>query len=210
MPVMNVFDPTLITVAMDHLNRGRNIIAPSDTVYGVLANIHDEQSVAGIYRVKQRRSDNPVGIFTTKEDIGRYAHLSNGTEQTLMTLFPSPVGVILKKRSGIPDYLTSGRDTVMIMCHEHRFLNDLYRAMGAPIGASSVNISGEQPATTHEETRKFEDKVALLVDGGITRHRLNGTILDLTEKPRLMRQGAYPVEALLPLFPGLEVVNTIR
>lgn len=200
MAIINIKDDCL-DIASRLLIEGKNVILPSDTVYGILANSFDENSVNGIYRVKKRNKNNPIGIFTTKYDIEKWAVLNDYAEKFIQSVLPAPVGLILKKRKNIPDFLTSGRDTVMVMCHESWLINGIYEKMGVPIAASSVNISGQDAAISFEEVIAFEDNVDLLIDGGITKYQLNGTVLDLTGKPTIQREGAYPTHSIRQIIP---------
>lgn len=197
-------DGNCADLASKLLTEGKNVILPSDTVYGILANAYSEKSVEGIYNVKKRRKNNPIGIFVLKEDIGKFAYLNEYAEK-IIDIFPAPVGIILKKKRNIPDFLTSGLDTIMIMCHESKLIEDILRNTGVPIAASSVNVSGHDAAIAFEEVIQFKDNVDLLIDGGIVKYQVNGTILDLTDKPIIRRIGSYPVEKIKQMIPDVIV-----
>jgi hypothetical protein len=103
--------------AVDIIRHGGVVILPSDTVYGVFGDATNSTAIDRIYATKKRRKDNPLGIMVDPQDVHLYAHVTPPAEIFIRMVFPAPVGIILKKRSIIPDFLTSGLDTVMVMCH---------------------------------------------------------------------------------------------
>jgi tRNA A37 threonylcarbamoyladenosine synthetase subunit TsaC/SUA5/YrdC len=88
------------------------------------------------------------------------------------------------------------------MCHESWLINSIYQIIGVPIAASSVNISGQNAAISIDEVTHFKEDVELIIDGGITKYQVNGTVLDLTEAPIIQREGAYLTKSYPPNYTG--------
>ena len=47
---------------------GRNVVFPTETVYGIGANIFSAKGITGVYNLKGRPSDNPLILHLSKEE----------------------------------------------------------------------------------------------------------------------------------------------
>jgi tRNA A37 threonylcarbamoyladenosine synthetase subunit TsaC/SUA5/YrdC len=81
---------------------------------------------------------------------------------------------------------------------------ELLEATG-PMAVSSANRSGSPAALTAAQAREqLGDDVAVYLDGGPAQTGIASTILDVTgERPRVLRAGAVPVEALRDVVPDV-------
>lgn len=192
-----------IRIAAEMIKEGKLVAIPCDTLYGIVTNAFNEESVQRIYNSKVREAGKPLGIFINKEDADKYAFINEKGRKILDQAMPCALQIVLKKKDIIPDYLTSSLDTVMLMCHESMILREIYDYIKIPMTGSSLNYSGEKPATSFEEALKYEGLVDLILDGGTTKHGINGTVLDLTEEPRILRKGAYSAEEVRNILPDL-------
>lgn len=192
-----------LKTAADMISQGKVIIVPCDTLYGFVTNALNEQSVRRIYDIKSREPKKPLGIFINKDDIPKYAYTDELAEKVIDLFLPGPLNLVLKKKDTVPSYLTCGSDSVMIMCYESSILQGLYNSTGIPMASSSCNVSGEPPATKFEEALQFQNDADLIIDGGATKHQVNGTIIDLTDTPRILRTGAFPIDKIKEVIPTL-------
>ena len=54
----------------------------------------------------------------------------------------------------------------------------------------SANISsGLSPVTAYDVYEEFKDKVKIIIDGGKSKVGIESTVIDLTEKPKILRPG---------------------
>ncbi|KPL23392.1 MAG: hypothetical protein AMJ93_04755, partial [Anaerolineae bacterium SM23_84] len=77
----------------------------------------------------------------------------------------------------------------------------LISALGAPLAATSANLSGEVPAVTAEDVQcVLGERVKLVLDGGRCPGGVASTVVDLTVVPPIIRRRgplAGEVEAVL-------------
>ncbi len=95
--------------------------------------------------------------------------------------------------------MTGGKGTVGVRVPAHEVTRALCEAAGAPLTATSANISG-RPATADPAVVAAElgTRIDLLVDAGTTAGGLPSTIVDVTgNEVRLIRAGAIAWHAVL-------------
>jgi L-threonylcarbamoyladenylate synthase len=175
------------------LIQGKNVIFPTETVYGIGAYALSETGVKSIYSVKGRPSDNPLIMhFSNLKDILNYVEIDQDYVKDLMQAFwPGPLTLVLRKKTIVPDFITGGLDTVGVRIPGHEIARKVIDIAGVPICAPSANISGKPSATLFEHVfEDFNQKVDIIIDGGKSQVGLESTVVDVTkEVPVILRPG---------------------
>ena len=185
-----------IRTVIQYLSDGKIVLYPTDTVYGIGANIFNYQAVKKVYQIKKRPLNKPLSVCVSNvNDINKIAYLNKDTEKKLEKIFPGPFTVILKKKDIVPTILTSGSEKIGIRIPENKICMALSREF--PITTTSANISGKPMATSLKGVlRQFGDDIDLILDAGIYMHGIHSTVIDMTcSPPRIVRKGAK-----MPLF----------
>jgi L-threonylcarbamoyladenylate synthase len=187
-----------ISVASHLIRDGKLVAFPTETVYGLGANVYDTQAVKNIFRVKGRPADNPMIVHIWSiEQIGT---LVQSIPMMFFVLaerfFPGPLTVILKKSVLVPDIVTAGLPTVAIRMPDHPIARQLLQHSSVPIVAPSANISGRPSPTSAEHVRDDMDgKIAAILDGGRCKIGVESTVLDITRRiPVILRPGGVSRE----------------
>ena len=83
---------------------------PTETVYGLGANIFDEDAVARIFEAKRRPADNPLIAHVARaEQIQELAtEITENAEKFIDSFFPGPLTVVLRKSDKVPMIATAG------------------------------------------------------------------------------------------------------
>jgi len=173
------------------LARGRLIVYPTDTLYGIGANALDGKAVKRLLLLKGR-GGKPISIIVhSLADVGRYCVVGERERAFMERIFPGPYTAILKKGVEFPDGVGTA-DTIGVRVPEHLFARVLSMRMGFPITATSANVSGERPPACAEEVGEvIASGVEVVVDGGRTKHGRESTVIDLTgATPAVLRRGA--------------------
>ena len=183
-----------IEKAIKLMEEGKIIVYPTDTLYGIGANIFIEEAVMKVYEIKQRPFNMPLPIcLHSVNEIKKYTYLNEVAEKIIKKFMPGKITIILNKKNSIPDYIS--RDKVGIRVPANDIAIKLARKF--PITATSANLhGGRQPASIQIAKDELGDKVAMYIDGG----KLPGipsTILDVSEgKIKIIREGAIKKEEL--------------
>lgn len=183
---------------VDILQNGGIVIFPTETVYGIGANAYNEESVKRIYEVKNRPDEKPLSILVSGiGEIEKYAIIENDIERKIINHFmPGPLTIILKKKNGIFDYVSSGKNTIGIRIPDNKIILEILKKVNIPIVAPSANISGLPSGIDLEDILKdFEGKVDVCINGGKAKLGESSTIVKVEDgKPVIIRQGKITLE----------------
>lgn len=181
------------------IQRGRLVVLPTDTVYGIAADAFDAGAVQRLLDAKGRGRDMPppvlVGSAGTLDalasDVPPYVH------PLVDAFWPGPLTVVCHEQSSLQWDLGDTRGTVAVRMPDHDVARKLLDRTG-PLAVSSANLTGHDAATDADQAMEMlGDKVAVVIDGGTTPGNVPSTIVDATgERPRLLRLGAISVERL--------------
>jgi len=179
-----------IKTAISVLKRGGTVVYPTDTVYGIGANIFDANAVQKVYQVKKRSSLKPISACVSKiEDIHKIAYIDENTEKMIEKILPGPFTVILKKKKSVPSILTSGGKKIGVRIPDSKVCMELSNAF--PITTTSANISGKKiPESLDGILKQLDGSVDLILDAGVCKHGIHSTVIDMTDSPRIVRKGA--------------------
>jgi len=156
---------------------GGIIVYPTETVYGIGADIFNESAVQKVYSAKGRDFSKPLSIALSDiSEIEKYAHIENEKQREFIrTKLPGPYTVILRKKEIIPDWIA--KETVGIRVPEYYGIRKLIQQFG-PITATSANPSGKPAPVRAEDVSIAAD---LILDGGETIYKKASTVFDLTQ-----------------------------
>ncbi len=196
-----------IRAAADAIRGGGLVAFPTETVYGLGAQIWSPAAVGRIFTAKGRPANDPLIVHIAEyHQLREVAREIPPLAQALCQRFwPGPLTIILKKQPALPAALTAGLDTVALRMPSHAVALALLRAAGLPIAAPSANrFSRPSPTTAQHVRDDLGGAVDIILDGGATSIGVESTIVSLAEgAPALLRPGGIPLEALRQVAPGL-------
>jgi L-threonylcarbamoyladenylate synthase len=184
-------DPDIITQAKKYLKLGKLVVYPTDTVYGIAANVYNQSAVSKVFNSKRRLKTKALSLCLAEiEAIKDVAFMDDKTEILVEQLFPGPFTVIMKKNEAISPLLTAGTNKVGIRIPDNKLSRDL--ASEFPITSTSANISGmDVPESPKEVVEQLGNSVDLVLDAGICKYGLHSTVVDMTgDEPIILRKGA--------------------
>lgn len=172
---------------------GKLVIFPTETVYGIGANALNAVAVDDIFIAKGRANDNPLIVHISNFDmLKELTEEPNSIEKELIDAFmPGPFTLILKKKNIIPENVTCGLDTVGIRFPENKIAREIIEYTHLPIAAPSANISSRPSGTKIDDIKdEFDNKVAIIVDGGEARIGVESTVCKVIDGiPTILRPG---------------------
>jgi L-threonylcarbamoyladenylate synthase len=196
-------------VAARYIRDGEVVAFPTETVYGLGANIFDEAAIRRIFDAKGRPVDNPLiaHIADLAQIDSIAAEIPPAARLLIDRFFPGPLTVILPKRPEVPLIATGGLETIGVRMPDHGVAIDLLRACGVPLVAPSANISGRPSPTTWQAVRSdLDGRIACILQGEPTRVGLESTVVDCTAPiPAILRAGAITFEQLREVIPEILV-----
>lgn len=195
----------MIEKAVRILRKGGIVAFPTETVYGLGADVFNRRAVERIFKAKGRPGDNPLIVHIS--DLSQLKRLAARVPKEagpLMRRFwPGPLTLVFKKRPEVPSRVTAGLFTVAVRMPAHPLARRLIRALGEPIAAPSANVSGRPSATNYQAARReLGGKADMILRGSASRIGIESTVLDCTRRPfRILRPGFVTLEDLKKYVP---------
>ena len=214
--IISITDVQAQTSELQHaaelLRKGRLVVFPTETVYGLGGNGIDADAARRIYEAKGRPSDNPLILhIADPADAEKYAYTSELYYRLARAFMPGPLTVILKKREIVPASATGGLPTVALRCPSHPVARRLIQLAGVPVAAPSANLSGKpSPTEPSHVVADLSGRVDLILEGGICEIGLESTIVQIDgETLTLLRPGAVTYDALCMVADRVTVADAV-
>ena len=181
------------------VQRGRLVVLPTDTVYGIGADAFDAESVRRLLAAKGRGREMPPPVLvsapTTLDALA--VGVPSYARALITELWPGPLTLVCRQQPSLQWDLGDTRGTVAVRMPDHEVALELLARTG-PLAVSSANRTGLPAATDADEAeRMLGRKVAVIIDSGPTPGSVPSTIVDVTGPTgRVLRLGAVSPERL--------------
>ncbi len=170
------------------LQRGGVVGIPTETYYGLAVNPNNLSAVEKVFRMKCRQLDKPLLLLieNINQLYGVVTHIPQAYNHLIAKYWPGPLTLVFPARSELCGLVTGPLKTVGVRISPHPIACQLVQKMGAPITATSANVSGYPAAREAGEVAEiFGDKVDYILDGGRCDGGACSTIVGM-EKERLV------------------------
>lgn len=190
-----------IARAAEVIKNGGLVAMPTETVYGLGANVYDAKAVAKIFAVKKRPNFDPlISHIAALDGLPDYVETDNRIMALAQAFWPGPFTMVLKRKKFCPgvDLACSGLPTATVRMPNHPVALQLIEQSGVPIVAPSANLfKSISPTTAWHVYEGLGENVDMILDGGACRVGVESTILDVTgPKAVLLRAGGTSLEDL--------------
>ena len=172
------------------------IVAPTDTVYGIMCLYNSPEAIRRIYNVKQRPLDKALPVLIgdlSQLTLVARTPITEQADTLARSFWPGALTLILPARDDLPNELTAGSNTVGVRMPDHDALRELMRRAG-PLAATSANRSGDREARTADEAlQHLAGLVDIILSDDVFARRHEpapSTVVDLTgPEPAILRTG---------------------
>lgn len=191
-----------IDAAVKRLKAGEIVAFPTETVYGLGADITIPSAIRQIYEIKGRPTNHPLIVhFAHISQLQHWAKEIPEPAWKLATHFwPGPLTLILKKSPNVPLNVTGGQNTVGLRIPDHPVALALLNALGTQtaLAAPSANRFGRiSPTTAAHVQDELGHSVNMVLDGGACQVGLESTIVSFDDgTTTVLRPGGIPLSAL--------------
>jgi L-threonylcarbamoyladenylate synthase len=183
------------------IRKGKLVVLPTDTVYGLACTPFRPDPVAGLAELKRRSPEQPVALVAASVErlFECLPELLGPAAAVARALLPGPYTLVVPNPAARFPWLTGARPDA-IGVRVPALVGPAAEALTEvrAVAATSANLHGEpDPLRLADVPPAIRESVAAMLDGG----ELPGTpstVLDLTEdEPRVLREGAVPAEEAL-------------
>jgi len=193
------------------LQNGGIIVYPTDTAYGLGADIYKKKAVKKIYEMKGRNKSLPLSVMVADMDVAeKICYIENtNIRKAAGYLIPGPVTIVMKAKDTVPEYLKNIDKTVGFRIPKHDFCLKLLKKYKHPITTTSANISGKPEAkriTDIDET--ILNNANLIIDGGTIESEKVSTVIRLDKDGfEILREGALDLKDIINILKDLNITK---
>ena len=205
-----------IAYAVELLNKGEVVAAPTETVYGLFADATNDSAVQKIYKVKGRPSCNPLIVHVDSVQMAQKIAEFSKTALDITDYFwnekQRPLTIVLPNISKyISRFVSAGLSTIALRRPNHPISRMLIQEFGGPLAAPSANTSMSISPTSFDMVKAdIGDKIPLILDGGSCTVGLESTILDLTRTPFVILRPGGVTKAEIESFLKTDVLSAVQ
>ena len=180
------------------VSNGGIIIYPTDTLYGLGADIRNEESLIRIYDIKGRPNDMALPVLVSGWEMVRSisSEVNVIGEKLAARFWPGQLTLVIRANDNLSTILTGGRGTIAVRQPDHWIAQQIIEQVGNPIVGTSANLSGSPDLV---EASDLAPELGHLVDRiitcGLKPFGVGSTVVDITgEQPKLLRETSISIE----------------
>ena len=183
----SIEEPAVLTLALEHLTANEAIVAPTDTVYGLMCRFDQPQAIDKLYEIKGRPPTKAIPVligYPEQLKLLTPMPLSPVVQALVEEFWPGPLTIVLPALPTLPAILTAQQPTVGVRLPNHTWLRELIGQSG-PLAATSANLSGQGEAhTVAQALAQLQGRVGLVLadpklDQANDVHRVASTVISV-------------------------------
>jgi L-threonylcarbamoyladenylate synthase len=196
------------------LRAGRIVAIPTDTVYGIAADLALPDAIERLFAAKRRPPEKAVAVLLADAAQAWSLGASSPAASLLAERFwPGGLTLVLPVRPEVrlPGVLAAGSPTIGVRVPDHPAPRALAAALG-PLPTTSANLSGQPDAgDARDVAETLGAAIALVIDGGPVRGGPASTVVDCTtDRPAILRSGAIDPATLAATLEAANLEHAIR
>jgi len=178
------------------LENGGLIVYPTDTIYGLGADLFNKGAMERIFKLKKTSRQKLLSfICPDLAAVADWAFVPTSAFRILRRVTPGKYTFVLRAGKQVPKILLQKRPTVGVRIPDSAVALGLVRELGRPLLSTSVPQGDEDFFTDPQVIAEtFRHDIDLILDAGILANEPS-TIIDLSgPAPALLRVGAGATE----------------
>ncbi len=182
------------------LNKSECVAIPTETVYGLAGNAYSNQACKKIFKLKKRPKNNPLIVhYYNYQGVKKDCSFNSDFIKIYKKFCPGPITFILnlKKNSKISKIATNKKRTLGVRFPNHQVTRGLLKNLDFPLAAPSANMTSKVSAVNSSDVKEdFGKKIKFILEGGKSSIGLESTIIDLRNKPKILRLGGLEISKI--------------
>lgn len=193
-----------ILKAVEILKQGEVLAVPTETVYGLVADVFCDKAVEDIFKIKKREKEKALScnISDFKMLFSLTDYESKMFKKLREKFWPGPLTIVVEKKSLVSNLVTAGKKTVAIRFSSNEILKKITSLFGGPLVVPSANISRNKSKINAKDVyEELKEKVRYIVDGGESEHKIESTIVSIeNDELKILRHGAIKEEEIFSVI----------
>ncbi len=193
----------IINQTAEALDRGKLVIYPTETVYGVAVDATNPQAVSKLLKYKSKQRGKPISIAVVDQNMAqKYVQLNNQAKKIYQNLLPGPYTVISQSNHQTDPRLESEFHTLGIRIPDHKLILDIIKKLNKPITATSANQSRHKTPYQISDildtiSNSKKQLIDLIIDAGTLPKNDPSTIIDTTLSTPLVLRGLKKAKQII-------------
>jgi tRNA threonylcarbamoyl adenosine modification protein (Sua5/YciO/YrdC/YwlC family) len=190
--------PRIISKVAEALKKGAVIVYPTDTTYGIGADINNKKAIERILQIKHASKFKALSFICDDfKNIHEYVHVSNFAFKVMKRCLPGHFTFVLEATKLVPKLMLHSRKTAGIRVPEDEFCMALVNELGNPIVSTSLpSDEGEILNDPDEIISRFDKHVDIIVEAGFV-YNAPSTVVDLqNDEIEIIREGSGDISLL--------------
>jgi L-threonylcarbamoyladenylate synthase len=189
----------LIEKAVETLKQGGIILAPTDTVWGLMCDFANEEAVSSIYAIKKSPL-KPLAILADSIDMVDTLKVEMSINARIIAeaYWPGPLTLIFKSEYEGIGHIAGENNSVGIRVPDNEELREMIKWFGQPVAATSANISGQgQPHIFEDIPDEITTSADFICRFPAESTGMASTVVDCTgEIFKIIREGEISMDKL--------------
>lgn len=193
------FSENEILAYAQHLKEKKVLAYPTDTFWGLGADIYSDEALKNLYSLKKRDPEKPMSVLVSGLNMVLNITKVPMDLQNLMSIvWPNPVTFVIPCEKKFP-LIQGEQDFLGFRSSPHPFVKTLFCHFDKPITTTSANKSGKPPAQSLEDLNWLSDDIVKKVKiyETIENHQksLGSTVIRCFENHyEVLRAGDFKIE----------------
>tara|TARA_B100000401_G_C52629361_1_gene635222 strand:+ start:133 stop:711 length:579 start_codon:yes stop_codon:yes gene_type:complete len=154
-----------IETAITFLKKGKLILYPTDTVWGIGCDATSSKAIENLYNLKKRDEGKAMICLVNDYQMLKSYIPKISISQLSYLNSKNPTTVIFENSIGISEKALGENKSIAMRIPKHNFCNKLITKFGKPIISTSANISNKQsPLNFHQIENEILDGVDYVVN----------------------------------------------
>ena len=186
----------IIQKAIQVLNSAGLFVYPTETCYGLAADVSKPEAVAKLLKYKSRREGKPFSIVVSDLEMAKnYIKLNKAALNIFENYLPGPITVVAKSLGKLAKGIESEFGTLAIRVPDYPLILEIAKRYGKAFTATSANLSYKKKPysieTLLKDTNKASlDLIDLIIDAGKLPTRQSSSVIDTSlDELNLLRSG---------------------
>ena len=192
----NNFTKIDVDFIVAELRRGKVVVLPTDTIYGLHSVATNKKAIEKIYKIKRLSKKHPLLVLVKSYCmLHNYAFVSKKQEQYIRSIWPpttrlaqdknylykkKPTTFILKAREKLPKEIRGKDNSLAFRLPKDDFLIKIIIRLNIPLISTSFNISGEEYNENFLlKFKEFSLNPDIIVDSGKSKNIKGSRIINI-------------------------------
>ena len=152
--------------ALKHTLKGKTILYPTDTIWGIGCDATNAKAVDKIYAIKNRvESKSMIILLADYDQLKQYVDEVPPIAKDLIQSIDKPLTIIYNGAKNLASNLIAKDGTVAIRIVKHEFCRALIQRLDKPLVSTSANLSGAPSPQFYAHIQEhIKTKVDYIVD----------------------------------------------